>query len=404
MKKYSFLITFFTTLISFGQYHVGNLNPVLKEGIHAVTLSPEIRAAALDDLNLLRIKDANNNEIPYVSIYNSDKRFSVFSPISIISKEQIKDSITSIVIKNKADKTQETIVLVIANTNVSKKYTVYGSNNAMDWFGLVANEPLTGINSQENTTIEKAIDIPLNSYQFLKLNFKDKNSLPINILNIGVYDRKFFTQEQQELSSYQQEVIFVKEKKRTRLKFTAANAQKINSISFKIATQFYLRNVKVIVKRTRIIKKRTEGYEKVLANFQLNSENENNFTLNNLNEKEFILEIDNQDNPPLEIRAIKLFQKPIHLVADLKKEENYTLIVDETLKKPLYDLGNFISNETTVIATLSITNFSKVEKNAPKKPSFWQNSIFMWACIILGGAMIVFFSTGLVKSLNNENQ
>jgi hypothetical protein len=402
MKKYSFLIAFFTILVSFGQYHVGNLSPVLKDGLHVVTLSPEIRAAALDDLNLLRIKDENNNEIPYVSIYNSDKRFLVFRPITIISKEQIKDSITSIIIENKTDTIYETIALKIANTNVTKNYSIYGSNNAIDWFGLVANEQLTRIKSRQKTSIQKLIDVPLNGYQFLKVNFKDKNSLPINILDVGVYDRKFLPQKQQEVRSYTQQAITVKDKKVTQLKFTATHAHKINSISFKIATPFYLRKVKIIVKRTRTIKKRTETYEQVIARFQLNSENENNFTFNNLNEKEFILEIENEDNPPLEIPTITLFQKPIHLVANLKEEANYTLIVDETLKKSGYDLGNFISNKTAVIATVSVINFYKVEKNASEKVSFWQNSIFMWTCIVLGGAMIVYFAFGLLKGINNE--
>ncbi|MDA9339594.1 DUF3999 family protein [Polaribacter sp.] len=402
MKKYSFLIAFFTTLISFGQHYVGNLTPVLKEGLHTVTLSPEIRAIAYDNLNSLRIKDKNNNEIPYVSIYNSDKRFSVFKPITIISKEQIKDSITSIIIENKTDTISETIALKIANTNISKNYSIYGSNNAIDWFGLVSNEQLTGLNSRQRTTIEKTIDVPLNRYQFLKVNFKDKNSAPINILDVGVYDHKFLPQKQQEVRNYTQQAIPVKDKKATQIKFTATYAHKINSISFKIATPLYLREVKIIVKRTRTIKKRTETYEQVIARFQLNSENENNFTLNNLNEKEFILEIENQDNPPLEIRAINLFQKPIHLVANLKEEANYTLILDETLKKPRYDLGNFISNKTAVIATVSVINFSKVEKNASEKVSFWQHSIFMWTCIFLGGAMIVYFAFGLLKGINNE--
>ena len=121
MKKYSFLIAFFTTLISFGQYHVGDLTSVLKEGLHSITLSPEIRAIAHDNLNSLRIKDEKNNEIPYVLSYNSDKRFSVFRPITIISKEQIKDSITAIIIENKTDTIHETIALKIANTNTIPK-------------------------------------------------------------------------------------------------------------------------------------------------------------------------------------------------------------------------------------------------------------------------------------------
>ncbi|WP_157662444.1 DUF3999 family protein [Polaribacter sp. SA4-10] len=406
MKKYSLLIAFFINLAGFSQNYKGSLKPLLKDGLHSLMLAPEIRSAANDNLDFLRIRDAQKNEIPYVLISNTDKRFSIFNPIKIDFKETLIDSVTSIVIENKTRRKQDHITLQIANTNVYKNYTIYGSNNKIDWFGLAANGQLTDLNSQQETTIEKTIYFPLNTYEFLKINFNDKNSLPINILKVGVYESEFFPQKLIEIDNFKLEIISVKNKNVTQLKFTAKRAHKINNISFKINTQFFLRNVKVIIKKTRKIKKRIEMYDEVILRDQLNSKYENSLVLNNLNEKEFILEIDDQDNPPLEIQEVHLFQKPIYLVANLKQQENYTLIVNNTLKEPSYDLANFITDKTKVMDKIFIADFSKIQndKDLLKKSSFWQTSIFMWICIVLGTVVVAYFAFGLLQDINSEEK
>jgi hypothetical protein len=406
MKKYSVLVAFFTVFISFSQNYMGSLDSIKQDGLHSLMLTTEIRSAANENFNFLRIKDAKKNEVPYVLMYNSDRTLSTFKPLKIISKQAIKDSVTSIIIENEAKEIQDHFIVQIANANIYKNYTIYGSNNQKNWFGLVANESLSGLSSAKKTSVEKTIYFPLNTYQFLRINFNDKNSLPINILNIGVSKSKFFTQNPIQINNFKQEAISVSDKKVTQLKFTAKNAHKIHVISFKINTDFFLRNVKVIVKRTRKVKKRVEMYTEVIAQFQLNSKNENTFVLNNLNEKEFWIEIENQDNPALAIESVKVFQKPIYLVANLKQAENYKLIIDNTLITPSYDLENFISDKTNTIDEVFVSNFSKVknEKEVLKKVPFWETSLFMWVCISLGGVIVVYFALSLLKDIGNQEK
>jgi hypothetical protein len=406
MKKYSFLVAFFTVFVSFSQNYTGGLDSIKKDGLQSLLLTTEIRSATNENFNFLRIKDANKNEVPYVLIVDSDRTLSTFKSLKITSKQAIKDSVTSIVIENEANEIQGHFTVQIANTDIYKNYTIYGSNDQKEWFGLVANESLFGLSSANKTTVEKTIYFPLNTYQFLRINFDDKNSLPINILNIGVFKSKFFTQNPLEINNFKLEVVTLKNKKATHLKFTAKSAHKVHIISFKINTDFFLRNAKVIVKRTRKVKKRVEMYTEIIAQFQLNSKNENTFVLNNLNEKEFWIEIENQDNPVLDIESVKVFQNPIYLVANLKQAENYKLIIDKTVNKPSYDLGNFISDKTITIDEVSVSNFSKIknDKETIKKTPFWETSLFMWVCIILGGVIVVYFALNLLKDINNQEK
>ncbi|PQJ76460.1 hypothetical protein [Polaribacter glomeratus] len=406
MKKYSFLLVFFIGITCFGQNYKGVLELIKKDGFHKIMLTSDIRAASKNNFGFIRIKDSSNQEVPYVLKYQSDRLFATFLPIPIVSTTRIKDSVTAILIENKTIKKRTNLILQIANTAISKRYNLLGSNDAVFWFGITSNKILNLKNSTNTSSTETSINFPINAYKFLKIEISDKNSLPINVLGVGVYENNFFSEESILISNFNQEISQIKERKVTQIKFTATNYHEINSISFDVKSAFFMRNVKIIAKRTHKIKKRAEVYDEVISSFELSSKNENTFTLNNFYEKEFIVEIDNQDNPPLEITAIKLLQKPIYIISNLKKNQKYELQIDTSFLKPSYDLGNFVSDTILNIEEVSVINFLK-EKNKDSKiieKAFWQTPIFMWICIIFVGLLIVYFALDLLKDIKHQEK
>ena len=406
MKKYSFLIVFFIGLTCFSQNYKGSLNSVEKDGLHKIMLTPEIRSASKNNFNFIRIKDSANKEVPYVLKYHSDQLFSTFVPIKILSNKRIKDSVTSVIIENKATEKLTSLILKIANADISKRYHLLGSNDAKNWFGITANNILSLNNSAQKSSVEKRINFPTTTYQFLKIEFNDKNSLPINILDAGKYINNYFSEDPIAITYYKQEITELKDRKVTQIKFTAKNSHQINTISFDIKSDYFLRDAKLIVQKERKIKKRIETYQQVISNFQLSSKTENIFNINNLNEKDFIIEIENKDNPTLDITSIALLQKPIYLISNLKKEQPYQLIIDTTYTKPSYDLGNFISEKTTAIEAVSIHDFLKVNAKPiiKKEKPFWETSLFMWVCIIFVGALITYFALDLLKDVKHQEE
>lgn len=404
-KKLSFLILFFLVLHTYCQNYIGTIDTIKEKGLHKIMLSKEIRSAANENFNSLRIKDAKENEVPYTLIYNTNTVFSKFLPAKIISKKVLKDSITSLILANVSGKNQQRIVLKIANSNTIKYYTVSGSNDTENWFGLVANKRLNYLNSKQKTFTEKVIEFPLNDYRFIRIDFDDRHSLPINILDAGIYKSKFFVQEPSTIDDFRQELITPKNRKTTQIKFTANNNHKVNTIAFAITTDFFLRKAKIIVKEKRTIKKRVETYDKIVAIFQLNSKNNNTFNIRGLNTNKFYVEIENEDNPPLTINKVTFFQDPIYMVTNLNQDEKYNVIIDSTLLKPKYDIGNFISNTISSIEKTTVLNFHKVEQKSKElqKPAFWQTKTFMWVCLILGGVFVVLFALKLLKDINTES-
>jgi len=407
MKKYSFLIVLFIGFTSFSQNYKGTLNGVKEDGLHKIMLTPEVRSASKNNFNFIRIKDNENKEVPYVLKYHSDQLFSTFSPIKIVSNKRIKDSVTTVLIENITKEKLTNLTLKIANTDISKKYNLFGSNDAKTWFGITSNNTLYLNNGTNKSSLEKRINFPTTTYQFLKIAFNDKNSLPINILGIGKYINNYFSETPITLTDFSQKITLLKDRKVTQIKFTSNNSHEINSISFDINTAFYQRNAKLIINKERKIKKRIETYQQVVSNFQLSSKIENTFFLNNLNEKEFIIEIENKDNPSLEITNITLLQKPVYIISDLKKKEQYQLIIDTTFSKPSYDLGNFISEKTSIIEEeVSVNNFIKTKATPViiKEKPFWETAVFMWVCIIFVGVLITYFALDLLKDVKHQEK
>lgn len=404
MKKLSSLILLFSSFFGFAQNYKGEITNVKQDGLHQIQLSPEVRASMQDNLDYFRIFDAKKQQVPYARDYQTYEESPRYNPFKVISKNAIKDSVTSIVVQNETGKKINQFNLQIGNTDLSKTYSISGSNDKKEWFGLVSNQTLSDLVSSEGTTVQKTVYFPANEYTYLRIDFIDKKSLPINVLNIGIFEDQFICESWIEIPDFTYKISQDTKRKLTKITFSAENKHVIEAITFDIATEFYARKAKITTKKKREIKKRVEVYKEDIAYFDLNSKNDKTIYFNTLQEKEFTIEIDNQDNQPLDIKSIQLQQKPLYVFSKLKANEKYEVIIDSTLTKPSYDLDNSISGTTHNSPEAKITNFHKVESEAKltsEKP-FWQTQLFMWLCIILGGGIVAYFAFGLLKDMKNE--
>ncbi len=406
MKKLISLITILIASFSFAQSYQGKINKVSENGLHQILLSPEVRSASQNNINYLRIFDAKNNEVPYV-VYEKKSNNSSFKNFTILSKTTVPNVATSVIISNENALNLDQLNLKIANTSVDKKYNISGSNDQKEWFGLVSNQLISDLNETGKTSVERNFSFPLNNYKFLKFDFIDKNSLPINVLEANLEESHSVNQSKTELQNFTQKIEMDKKLKQTKITITFPNPQLIDGISFEIsAPSYYLRDASILINKTRVYKKSTENYVENISAFQLNSKSKNRFDIQSFFAKEFTIEIDNQDNPALEINKIHLFQSPVSILTDLKSNENYTLKIDSTWSVPQYDLANsgIDFNQNYPVATIS--NLEKLEQTKSKEESktFWQTPLFMWICIVLAVAIIGYFAVGLIKDMNKKNQ
>jgi len=322
----------------------------------------------------------------------------------------LKDSMSSYTIDVSDFKSTTELYLFISNTKISKTYSVSGSNNNKEWYGLVSNEVLSDVNNNYSTSVEKTISLPQNNYKFLKIEFNDKNSLPINLLKLGVFKNEKKAIETSDVSDFKYKIIEDRKHKKTIIKFSSDKNQKVEGISFEIKTKYFSRNASLYLNKKRKVKKYFESFKEKFSNFYLNSNTSNTFQLsdafqmNRIFEKEFTIEIDNQDNQPLEITKIKVFQNAFSVITDLKANEKYEVIIDSTLSKPNYDLANFTQNISAELPSATITNLKKVDtkvKNASEK-SFWQKPVFLWSTILLSLVILAYFVFSMLKEVDNK--
>lgn len=397
------IFVLFIAGFGFSQSHKAIISNIDKDGFHKITISPEVRSACQDNLAYFRILDKNKKEVPFANFDTAQHNSLLFQRLDVLSKTRSKDSITSIIVSlNELNVTE--LSLVISNTTINKTYSISGSNNQKDWFGLVSNQILSDLSDNKGTTVTKSIVLPRNNYNFLRFDFNDKKSLPINILELGYYKGGRKDVEKTDVTGFKYKISEDRKHKKTSITFTSNNFQRVDGISLDVKTKLFLRKASVIVNTTRKVRKRIETFKQEISSFNLNSNTLNTFQINSFFEKEFTIEIDNQDNQPLAISKIKVFQNTVSILADLKANEKYEVIIDTTLSQPNYDLANFTENIAVELPKATILNLEKTDSEvviASEKP-FWQKPIFLWSAILLTLCLLAYFVFTLLKDVEKN--
>lgn len=408
MKHYSFLLLLLLANLSIAQYNTtAKIKTVTQNGLHKIVLSPEIRSFSKQDISDFRIFDSKENEVPYFLIQNGNETTTTnFNEYKIVSKTSIPKKSTSVVIENPSTQNYEKISLFIANSNVVKTYSVSGSNDQKEWFGLSNGQELYDLSSTNETFVVKTIAFPLCSYKFLKIDLNDKKTLPINILKAGSFKSQIESNSLVQLVPKNFKVNQIPLKKETLIHIVFDAPQTINQVIFEISKpNFYTRNATIYKKKTVKRKHKTIAYEDAITYLELNSKTKNTFNIPEIFEKEFFIKIENQDNQPLTIIGVKCMQIPVSIIADLNANEEYTVKTGSpNLASPQYDLSNFRNSISNNLPETSIYEVKRTDstKNTIAKKSFWQQAWFMWACILLGGIAILYFTSSLIKDMKSQ--
>lgn len=408
MKLYNFLAFILAVNGLLAQHKTtAKIEAVKESGLHKMFLPPEIRSFSKEELGDFRIVDSKGMEVPYYIIQeNNETASSSFSEFKVISKTVVPKKRTTIIFENPKASIAE-IVLSITNSDVTKPYSISGSNDQKEWFGLINNSRLYELENSEDTSVFKTIPLPLSSYRYLKIDLDDRKTLPINILKIGFFTNKVNTPSVTEIVAKSTRILQIPAEKKTRIYIGFDHPQIVNQIRFKVSNpNLFQRNAQIYVNKKRPAQYKAVAYRETLTNFELNSKHENSFTIPQLFEKRFFIEIENQDNQPLTLAEIQFFQHPISVIADLKAHEKYSIQTgNPKLHSPEYDLENFknsIDSNLPEAKIYDITHAVSQKTNALDK-SFWQQAWFMWLCIGLGGIAIAFFTANLVKDMKTNS-
>ena len=407
MKRNNFLILLLAINSLFAQQNTtAKIKAVNENGLHKIILPAEIRSFSKENLSDFRIYDAKQNEVPYFVVQDKNQATaSGFSEFKLVSKTVIPRRKTTIIVET-PEKTIDEMVLSITNSVVTKTFDISGSNDQKEWFGLINKAQLFNLESARGLSVYKTVALPLSSYRFLKIEFDDKKTLPINVLKVGVFTNKISNNNVQEILPKSSTITQYPSQKSTRIRVVFENRQIVNQIVFNIASpRLYKRKGRVYLDKIREIKHKTETYQKTISTFDLNSDTKKPVNTTQLFEKVFYIEIENQDNQPLSFSEIRFFQNQVSIIADLKAGEEYNIKTgNPKAEAPIYDLENFKSKMTNHLPQTTIYKIKRQNSNTIKVniKSIWEQTWFMWLCIGLGGIAIVYFTSKLVKDMKND--
>ncbi len=408
MKTFKIALLLLLSFSGFAQQFTvsSKISKVKATGLHNIALTPDFRCYADGNLAGIRIFDSNSKEVPY--ILSSPEKIRIesgFEKFPLLLKRIAADSVSQVFIENTSGTKWNEVTLVIANTDAVKTYSISGSNDNSEWFGLVNNQTLSGLYSHADTMVYKTLPLPVNTYRYLKIEFNDKTSLPLNITGAGRITGKPIAAALVEIPNAHVKVTEMLLEKRTRVTVTFNDPVIIDQIAFNITNpRLYNRNAALFVSRSHTVRKKTTTYLEQELAFTLNSANKNIISNLNLIENKVVIDIENKDNEPLEIASVKLYQMPVNLIANLTAGENYSVMAGNIqLHEPDYDLKDFKSQIPAVLPQATLSKPEPVNAkpkgiNADKSP--W----IMWACIAAGALILFYFCYNLVRDMKSSEK
>ncbi|WP_146185899.1 hypothetical protein [Flavobacterium album] len=386
------------------QYTVSaKLSGIKKDGPHVIYVGSQFRSLTDEQPEIIRILDSKNKEVPYFLEYSpSEVNAQAFKQYPIISRTKSEGKSSSVTIENIVGSKMQELILAIANTDAVKTYSISGSNDNKEFFGLVNSQVLDGLYNPADTRVYKTLFLPLHNYRYIKIEFDDKKTLPVNILEAGQLTESITPVAMEEIMpSVKMEntdggkttYISVRQKHRTL----------INRIVFDIsAPTFYKRSVRILADREIKKRKKSTVTTVTLNGFELDSSTKNVIDLEDFAEKDFTLEIDNGANPPLKIASVKFYQTPLRIVADLKAGEHYTVVSGNThVGSAEYDFINFKDKLPNNLPVAVLSDASAVN-NEPSQKAQTHSPWIMWVCIAAGAAIVIYFCVSMVKDMKNK--
>ncbi|MDO8998823.1 MAG: hypothetical protein Q7W45_03585 [Bacteroidota bacterium] len=390
--------------------HQITIDGIKSNSLYKTPLNPEVKQYMTADLHDVRIHDSAKNEVPYVVLSEPLlKSKSDFIEYKIVSQKHF-NTYSEIIIANPTKDKISNIAFNINNSDAYKYCAIEGSEDMKQWYSVSAQQELSLAYNDVYTNTYKCIYFPLNDYSYFRLLVDDWHAEPLKINRAGYFKNSV-------IAGKLNDVVFTKNVsedkvyKKTIVQLSFSNNQHVDRIDFKIKSpRLFSRNANVYVNRERKLKhNKTEKYREVLFGFELNSNSPLLFDIPYLNEKEVFVEIENKDNPPLEIESISCKQLASYLVCDLNAGNKYTLrFGNNALKLPEYDLSNFVSSTPQLLPEVELGIIKEIPKlpkvTTEKQTTFFETKQFLWLCLGLGSIIIFFFSKSLLKDMATKKE
>jgi len=360
--------------------YAAKVGPVDTSGFYSITLQPDLVAKSKADLSDLRLIDDSGHFVPYVLADGQPAWLDNSVPYISFPVVHIKSSMdtgTTFVVKNTSPTPVDNLDIELKNTAVERTLNLYGSDDLVSWFVIKENIPVQQVLSVNGSHYNQELSFPPSNYRYLKLLVNDKHKGAIKFLAAGTHQQRPLPVKYAEITGAQ----FVKKDsgKTTYITISPGGNYWMNKITLNVkAPKFYSRNVSLYD---------ISGHgRELLATDALRSGDGSVLTVD-VKTGKLLLEIENEDNPPLSVAEVNLFQTERSMLAYLDAGKGYQLLTGDTAAaSPSYDLKFFTDSAKN--RALKITHDAVVKNSryvAPISATKTTNerSLIIWAAIVV---------------------
>ena len=310
-----------------------------RSGLLRFSVPLETLSAARAGLEDLRLSDNNGREMPYLLERPIQPQRTIRPPLSF--QVTVKDATTMITLETGLSQALAGVSLQTPTADFLKAVQIEGSNNGITWTVLAQGQPVF---RQPNGASMLMVSFPPGVWPWLRLTLDDRRSAPIPVTGAQLHAEAPATApaEAVEASLRQR----TEEPGQTRLSLRLAGVNfTLAGLLIETPEPLFTRAVKLsqqqlidnelresVIARDSIYRVAVEG--------QPSAQNLTCAVDVPVRSRELVLTIQNDDNPPLQLTALKAERRPVYLTfLALQSGPYYLLTGNSQCASPSYDLA-----------------------------------------------------------------
>lgn len=349
---------------------------------------------ATPDLRNVRIIDENSKEVPAIIEVAVPKQSSWKFVDYKMEKEIRKGCCTILTFENER-KPISNVLLVTRNAAISKWATLLASDDRKEWYALKGRFQM-GRGNMSSTQYADVLDFPLSDYKYYRVVINDSTTAPLNITSAGYESEQTYEGEYFAVDGVKMTVTDSAKGRLTWVTLDLDTTQFVDKLQFDISAP-------ILYKRSATLYEHEGKFLRATSLPDITSEHATEIKLSTKT-GQLLIRIENEDNRPLQFKAVRVWQLKRSLNAWLEAGHSYKLVFgDETFNLPNYDLGFFkdsIPDRPPVLDVAGVKLIPGV--SATTSTTSFTNRNIVWVAIILVAVILGTMSVRMLKEKSNQ--
>jgi hypothetical protein len=368
-----------------------SLDTVLHSGFYQIPLTSDIGQHTQADYRDIRIFDQQHQQVPYlINTQFSTKDSMVFRPLIILQNQTIDSNRSELIFRDPDTVPLHALSIQVGNTNSQRLATLSGSGDGKQWFTIAENISIEGQPSPERNYFVKDLQIPSSNCAFYRLLINNEKKDPLHILSVGKY-----TWHQSPIShrwTTNPPLIF----------HQVDSSDGISYLHVENGPSYHVERIVLHVKGPTYFKRtaRLIVDSAETTTTRLSSDSSLYIDCLAFTSPAWSLEIENGDNPPLEVTDLITQLQSTSLVAYLEAGKMYHVdmgSLDASL--PQYDLGDFRNRIPDSLPILKVTTVGHIPYVDKVIQPNWFNQRWLWIILIGVLLLLSLFTFRLVREI-----